>query len=413
MRALLTSLLSIAALSLLTGCWDRLEIEERAVVLAIAIDVAGPEVVHKESMVKSKDQKIDEDIPVPEGKTVKVTAQIAVPGRIPLGPGGSSGSGGGSSGGGNPVWVLESYGYTVDEAVQSLQQEVADRLFFGHLRVIVMSEEYARRGTGNLSDYLRRNPEVRRLAWLVVSKEEAAQYMRTSPQLERVPALYLLSTLDHAVQMGKYPLEVIGNFWIKMSSLGQEANLPYLEIQDQHNVRISGLAYFKGEKLIGTTDPLEIGLFMGLVGSEQGGYSSYVRIPGSEETAMFRVTNRRSKTHVSIKNGRPTAEVTIFLEGNITEASDQGKGNLNSPEDLEKIGRELSDRFSDRYEQFVRLLQEEESDIFGYGEYIRAHESGYWNRHIRSKARWQSAFKDMEVRVNVSFDVRRVGQKAQ
>ncbi|TLS48320.1 Ger(x)C family spore germination protein [Paenibacillus antri] len=412
MRTLVTAILSVSALLLLTGCWDRLEIEERAVVLSIAIDAADPEVVEKESMVNSKNRKSEHSIPVPEGKTVRVTAQIAVPGRIPLGPGGSSGSGG-SSGGGNPVWVLESYGYTIDEALQSMQQEVADRMFFGHLRVIVMSEEYARRGTGNLSDYLRRNPEVRRLAWLVVSKEEAAQYMRTAPQLERVPALYLLSTMDHAVQMGKYPMEPIGSFWIKMSSLGQEANLPYLELQEKNNVRLSGLAYFKGEKLVGVTQPLEVGLFMGLSGSEQGGYSSYVRIPDSEETAMFRVSNRRSKTRAYIKNGRPAVEVTVFLEGNLTEASDQGKGNLNTQEDLQKIGKDLSDRFSDRYVTFIRYMQKKESDIFGYGEYIRAHEPAYWNRHIRTKARWQSAFKDMDVKVNVTFDIRRVGQKAQ
>ncbi len=416
MRGCVAALLASASLLLLTGCWDRLEIEERAVVLAIAIDVAEPEQVGDQSMVKGPESSAGSRIPVPHGKTVRVTAQIAVPGRIPLGPGGSSGGGGGGGSSGSsssPVWVLDSFGYTIDEAIQSLQQEVADRLFFGHLRVIVMSEEYARRGTGNLSDYLRRNPEVRRLAWLVVSKEQATEYMKTAPQLERVPALYLLSTMDHAVQMGKYPMEPIGSFWIKMSSLGQDANLPYLEIQDKNNIRLSGLAYFKGEKLAGVTNTLEIGLFMGISGSEQGGYASYVKIPGSDETAMFRVSNRRSKTRVRIANGRPSFEVRVRLEGNMTEASDQGKGNLDRQEDLATIGEELSSRFGERYEKFIAKLQEEQSDIFGFGEYVRAHEPEYWNRHIRTKERWEEAFKEADIKVIASFDARRIGQKAQ
>jgi len=416
MRRYIAAALAAASLLLLTGCWDRLEIEERAVVLAIAIDIAKPDEVGKMSMIQSSNRTGDAHIPVPEGKTVRVTAQIAVPGRIPLGPGGTGGSGGGGGSSGSsssPVWVLDSFGYTIDEAIQSMQQEVADRLFFGHLRVIVVSEEYARRGTGNLSDYLRRNPEVRRLAWLVVSKEKAAEYMKTAPQLERVPALYLLSTMDHAVQMGKYPMEPIGSFWIKMSSLGQEAILPYMEIQDKNNIRLSGLAYFKGEKLAGVTNTMEIGLYMGLNGTEQGGYSSYVEIPGSEETAMFRVSNRKSRTRVAIKNGRPAIEVRVNLEGNLTEASDQGKGNLNDPSDLAAIGEELSERFSKRYESFIRKMQEEESDIFGFGEYVRGHEAAYWNREIRSKRQWQQAFREIDVKVIASFEARRVGQKAQ
>ena len=416
MKSSVAALLAVLSLLLLTGCWDRLEIEERAVVLAIAIDIADPEDVDGQSMIQGSNRNDGANVPVPEGKTVRVTAQIAVPGRIPLGPGGTGGSGGGGGSSGSsssPVWVLDSYGYTIDEAIQSMQQEVADRLFFGHLRVIVVSEEYARRGTGNLSDHLRRNPEVRRLAWLVVSKEKAAEYMKTAPQLERVPALYLLSTMDHAVQMGKYPMEPIGSFWIKMSSLGQDAILPYMEIQDKNNVRLSGLAFFKGEKLVGVTNTLEIGLYMGINGTDQGGYSSYVKIPGSEETAMFRVSNRRSKTRVAIKDGRPSIEVRVNLEGNLTEASDQGKGNLNDPSDLAAIGEELSKRFSKRYEAFIREMQEEESDIFGFGEYVRAQESAYWNRHIRTKNRWHEAFKEIDVNVVATFEARRVGQKAQ
>jgi len=411
MRRLACAVLSAVALLFLTGCWDRLEIEERAVVLAIAIDVAEPEEASEQSVIKETAEKYGDHTPTPHKKTVRVTAQIAVPGRIPLGPG--EGGGGGSSGSQNPVWVLESMGYTIDEAVQSLQQEVADRLFFGHLRVIVMSEDYARRGTGNLSDYLRRNPEVRRLAWLVVSKESASQYMKTAPQLERVPALYLLSTLDHAVEMGKYPMEPIGSFWIKMSSLGREANLPYMEIQDKDNVRLAGLAYFKGEKLAGVTNALEIGLYMGISGVEKGGYSTFVRIPGSEETAMVRVSNRRSFTEVRIRNGRPSVKVRVRLEGNLTEASDQGKGNMNGPADMNAIGQDLSRRVEERYKQFIGKMQQEQTDIFGFGEYVRAHEPAYWNRYIRTKAKWQRTFAEIDVDVNAEFEVRRVGQKAQ
>lgn len=407
MKRLAVLIAAMAVFSLLAGCWDRLEIEERAVVLAIAIDVADKEEVGKYSRLKRTSNKYDQDVDFPEGKEVRLTAQIAVPGRIPLGPGQGTGSDQ------SPVWILEALGHTIDEALQSMQLEVADRLFFGHLRVIVMSEAYARRGTGNMSDFLRRNSEVRRQAWLLVSKEPADLFMKTAPQLEDVPALYLLSTLDHAVQMGKYPQAPIGSFWTKLSSLGQEATLPYFEIQDEVNVRLAGLAYFLGEQLAGVTNSTEIGLFMGLTGSERGGYSSFVRIPDTDETAMFQVTNRDTEARVRMQNGRPHIDVRMVMEGNIAESSDQDRSNLDSQRELDKIKRDLSDRYSRRYEQFIREMQAEGCDIFGYGEYVRAHEPAYWNRHVRTKERWQRLFQEIDVSVDASFNVRRVGMKAQ
>src|SRR5690606_9526301 len=114
--------------------------------------------------------------PVPDHPMIRVAAQIAVPGRIPLGPG----EGGGSTN--KPVWILEAVGHTLDDAMLIMQQQVSDQLFYGHLRVIVVSESFARLGMSNLNDYFRRHPEVRRLAWLAVTKGKAEPFMKTAPE---------------------------------------------------------------------------------------------------------------------------------------------------------------------------------------------------------------------------------------
>ena len=206
----------------LTGCWDRLEIEERAVILGIAVDDAGKSAEQTEPKVTH----LEESFPIPPVDMVRITVQIAVPGRIPLGP-----VEGGSSGGVKPVWVLSAVGHTIDDALSVLQEELADRIFLGHLRVIVVSEKIARKGLSNLNDYLRRNPEVRRLAWLMVSKGNAAEIMNAEPELERVPSLYLIAMMDHAVEMGIYPFEFLGVFWSEETSLGHEPSLPYIVVR--------------------------------------------------------------------------------------------------------------------------------------------------------------------------------------
>lgn len=180
--------------------------------LVISIDLESPEAQTEEAEISHLAGKF----PTPTESMVRLTAQIAVPGRIPLGPG----EGGGGGGGKKPVWVVQVVGHTLDDAMANLHQQLADRIFFNHLRVIIISEEFARKGVGNVNEYLRRNPEVRRAAWMFVSKGKAATTMEIAPELERVPTLYLMSTLDHAVSLGKFPNDFLGIFWSASSSLG-------------------------------------------------------------------------------------------------------------------------------------------------------------------------------------------------
>jgi spore germination protein KC len=387
---------------LLSGCWDRREIEERAVVLAISVDITKPADADQESDVTHLRQVF----PTPVHPLIRIAAQIAVPGRIPLGPG----EGGGSNS--KPVWVLEAVGHTIDDAIATMQQQVSDPLFYGHLRVIVVSEAVARSGMSSLNDYLRRHPEVRRLAWMAVTKGNAASFMKTAPELERVPALYLLSMFDHAVEMGKYPNEFVGKFWSKMSSLGREPHLPYLKALKDGNIEIAGLAYFRGERMAGITKPLEIGSYMAITGEPKGGYSVYAALPGTNETVMFKSTSRQTRRSIVFKDGKPLAKVHISIEGDINEKSQDTATPLDRGYILEKIQSDLQDDAANSYEQLIQETQEAGSDIFGFGELIRAKHPAYWNRSIGTKDAWQEQYKELATEVTCDVNIRRVGMKA-
>src|SRR5690606_40460497 len=71
----------------------------------------------------------------------------------------------------------------------------------------ILHEEIAREGVGRLNDYLRRNPQIRRTASLVVSKEKASKYMEIKPELEQVPSLYLAKMIDSFSELGRFRSE--------------------------------------------------------------------------------------------------------------------------------------------------------------------------------------------------------------
>lgn len=385
---------------LLTGCWDRLEIEDRAVVLAIGIDEAKP---GDEKETSNATHLLNQESS--NKGLIRVTVQIAVPGRIPLGTGGDTGGPADQK----PVWVLTSVGNTIEDGLMNLQQQLADRLFYGHLRVIVLSETVAKKGIQNENDFFRRQPQVRRTVWMVVSKGAAADIMNATPQLERVPSLYLLATLEHAREMGKLPNIFLGVFFSASSAKGQEGTVPYLELKKESNIELAGMAYFKNDKMVGTTTALQIGHYMAIKQLNPGGYSILQEMPNSHTNVIFKTTHRKSKITTTIKNGKVFATIRCQVEGDLTEKSDEKvlvtKNNLIQLE--EKIKKDAEKGFV----KFIQQTQEDGSDIFGFGEFVRATQPAYWNKEIKTKEKWESKYREMNVDVSMHVKIRRIGTK--
>lgn len=391
--------------SLLTGCWDRMEIEERAVVLGISIDTADKDAEAREDEISHLRGKY----PAPKQELIQLSVQIALPGRIPLGPGEGGGSGEGEQ---ETVWVLDVVGHTVDDAMMNLQQQISGKLFFGHLRVIVVSEEFARKGIENLNDYLHRNAEVRRMAWLMISKGKAKNHMQAAPKLERVPALYLASTLDDAVKHGKFPSNYIGTFWSNSSKKGQEGFLPYIKIMKGENVEISGMAFFKGAKMVGVTKPIEIAGYLVIKGISPAGYRGIIHIGDDSQVVTIHATNRESEIKVDIKNGMPHFTITATTEINIEEKNSDTIPVDNS-KILEEIARENERSITELLIGLIQKTQKKESDIFGFGELVRAKEPSYWKNHVKSPEQWGEIYKNVTFDYRVTSKVRRIGMKAE
>jgi spore germination protein KC len=393
----------------LTGCWDRMEVDQRANILGISIDTVDPSSVGSKGMMGSSNATGYGPLPPQTDTLMKLTAQLAVPGRIPLGPGES---GGGGTSPKSAVWVLNSYGKTLNDALQQLQQQVADKIFLGHVRVIVVSEAFAQQqGLQTLIDTLRRNPQVRRTAWLVISKGNADEVMKSSPPLERVPTLYLMSTMDHARQMGKLPNDFLGVFESKSVMKGREPILPYLEVMQEDNINVAGLAFFKGYKMVGTTkQAFDISSYMELDGVKAGGYTVMVSLPGHSGAVMWHDYHRKRKISVDIRNGRPHFTVNIHLDGNIAEKSEEGFS-IDNPEILKAIDAEIAGGVQKHVNDFIEQLKQEDVDIVGFGEYVRAKQPRYWDHQIRTREKWEEIYPEISVDTHVTVRTHRVGMK--
>ncbi len=381
----------VGGASLLTGCWDRLEIEERGTILGIAIDPVNEEPLKNITG------------PLARGVGYRISAQIAIPGRIPLGP--TAGGGGKTE---QPVWILSATGKTVDDAMERLQEDLADRIFIGQMRIIIVNEQIARTtGMLALQDYFRRNAETRRLIWMIISHGDAKQVLQASPKLERVPTLYLVGTMEHAVTLGKIPNVFLGNYWSTLSSFGREPILPFIT-GENNRIYLDGLALFHGDKMVGTLNTLQVAPYMELTNQKQAGYGYSVPLPDEpNQSATLKGTIRHTIIKLKMIQNKPFFDIYVIINGNVHELTStrhQLSGAL-----MEKLSIESAHFLQDGQVKFIKRMKRLGIDPIGLGEYVRAQYPGYWS-HIETRDHWDQVFaKDVTIRLHNTFNVVRSG----
>jgi spore germination protein KC len=112
---------------------------------------------------------------------------------------------------------------------------------------------------------------------------------------------------------------------------------------------------------------------------------------------------------VDIKDGKPHATIKCLLEVDVQEKSNEDF--KLTEESIKKIEGIVKEDGVKAFKTLIKKTQKDGSDIFGFGEYVRATQPAYWNREIKSKEKWESMYQDITVDVNITVKIRRIGTK--
>jgi spore germination protein KC len=363
----------------LAGCWDRREIEEKSTVLATGVDLCTKG----------------------EGCNLISTRQIAIPGKIPVG---SSAPGSGAD---SPVFVLSSPGKDGPDTLKRAQAELNRTISFGHTRILVWSEAFARSGVADYVDYVRRVPEARPLIWILIAEGRAEDVIRARPPLERVPALYLTDMFDDAVRAGRLPKVFWGEFLSKLSNKGEDAIAPIIRMTGPDQLAVAGMAVFRGDRMVGKLTPEETLTYMQVRGYKRAGGILSLDLPGGDRVDL-RVNSRTVTSRLSTAQGRIDATVKILLESELVDLSPDL--NMSDPQVKEQIESRVAADVTRKANALVQKLQKEfGADVLGLGERIRAYKPATW----KSITDWRTAFADVRFHFEVQVKIRRTGMETQ
>ncbi|MEJ8547765.1 Ger(x)C family spore germination protein [Brevibacillus borstelensis] len=382
-RVSVCCLLLFLMMSLLTGCWDRRELEERTSVIAIGID-----------MVEGKKNMY------------KLTVQIPIPIKIA----GSSGQGGG--GNKDAVKIMSVTGKTVVDASNNLQQRLNQRIFLGHTRVLAISEEVARRGIDDIIDAFRRDPQIRRLMWPVIVQGKASDLLEMKPGLIQIPVVFLMDLIENGTKMGIIPDQTMGEYLIQTSNETMQPMLNYVKAY-KDDVKWKGVAVFRGQKMVGSLNDIQTWPLLQLRDEKRGG-DVVVPLPGTKGGYVaFRphfVTTKlkMNGSHAAGQKHHNGHAVTYFCEvqGDIVEMTQKPQG---SPEEVIRMLQKLfKEEMEKRARKMLDILQNQyNSDILKLGLALRGHHyNDYWRHH-----NWFKDFKEFPIDVKYTVKLRRLGME--
>ncbi|MDG4848616.1 Ger(x)C family spore germination protein [Peribacillus frigoritolerans] len=379
MKNVLLLLVICGTTPFLSGCWDRIEITDLAIVTAAAIDKKG-------------------------NNQIELSVQVFIPSSI------SSGGGqGGSSQGGSGVttMVRNEKGSNISDALSKLQSKLPRKVFWGHCKVFVFGEKLAKEGIQEQLDFLLRHPQPREKANVYVSKGDAKPILESLPPLENYSGEVLRELSDLHIGM----LVTMQDLDEMLTGRPQAAAIPIVKIlppaKGQTKLQgipyIVGTAVFKKDKMTGSMTEKETRGLLWLR-DEVESYTVTFQPKGVKGKISLSPVSAKVKIIPQIINDKWKLLVKINTDGAVIQNGTNL--NLSNPKSLKAAERAYQKDIENRIRMAFLHIQHKKSDILGLGkDFYRK----YPKQFNKVDNHWDEIFAEMDVEVDVAAHIRRQG----
>lgn len=376
----LTLSLIILSLVFISSCWDRTELDEQAIWLATAWDVAE------------------------DGK-IEVSGQIVIPGNLSM-----KGEGSGDQ----PFYVVSSKGDSVGEVLNHVQEKLSRKAFVGQRKVILFSEEFAKKGLKELLDNVNRTPLQSLRGGLFIVKEVAAKEALKQPShLEKFSAIAILK--EHRLAGGRADTLYL-QFLIAANKDGVRPTLPILEISGLTNdsetdsassetvLRLAGVSIFDEQLKM-----------QGMLNNEDNRNMLWVMDMLHEKVIDSEYSGHAISAHLYNLSSKITAQIehdevvgfTVHLKGTGILEENNSSLDMRENKNVNKFEKIFKKKAEDLMSESITKVQNDYGlDIFGFGELLHRKHPTLWNS---LKDDWDEHFSDVSITVEAEIKLKEIG----
>lgn len=306
--------------------------------------------------------------------------------------------------------TVESEGETVFEAIRSMLQLSGHRLYWGHSKIVVVSEEIAGEGMSKVLDLIYRDAEVRTDMYVLVSKGKTAKEVFLQQGITSALAGYeVMEMLASQKNAGKAPSTKIYQYIGAISNKMAAGVLPSIElksIEGKMTSILTGTAVFKNDKLIGYLDSDETMLLMFVIKQfDKGTIVQKEFSNGQEHKITLEVFETKTKITPKYESEKLSMDIKVNIEASIGEL--ETTENFIEEAKYKKLEKDTAAALQEKIKSIIKKVQNEfDADIFDFQKYIKANKPSVWNS---IEGDWDEVFNKLPVDVEVKVKFRNSG----
>lgn len=366
----------LLVLIFISGCWDRMEMNDIAFVTATALDLA-------------------------DNGNIICYLQIAAPTTA------KGGMSGGESSNNQNSYVIFAEGKTGNEVHQKLQKKSSHSLFYSHRSVVFISERLARHGTDGLLDIFTHDPRNRLKAYIMVVKDgDGKNDRKIESLLKQIP-----SEVSKELQLSGDDVAVtLRDFFISSDSEGVNPVVGLIEPELGSNqthkqiFRVAGAAFFKDYKLSGLLDIDETLALLWVTDKLKYGTIT-AKVPQSSGEVGMKLIHTKGK--IITQTDQESVHFKVKLEGQGSLVENTSSLDINDPNNMKLIKKALEDTAKKQVQDTISKIQKKyKVDSVGFGQEIYKNSPNKW---ALLKNEWDTQFPEADISIEVHLKLKGAG----
>lgn len=372
------ALIVIISLFILTGCWDRRPVDELGIIANIVIENAN-----------DFDDKIKLNIIRPTFEKNKT--QFAHKSTVE--------------------------GGSIMEALDEMQKRGSKVYLLGSVKNVLIGKKVAQGGINEILSQFDHISDFETQALLVILDGTIEQIEEFEPPQQLRTGILILDTIEASLKKQLIPETKFYKIMSIYSLEGREIVLPIIKVNiENHDILVEGMGIFKGDKLVGSIDSFEGLPFMIVTLPEINELIVNVPCKETEQHGINKlsVTIRKKKAYIKtkIEEDIPMIDVEITLTvdqkdfiPSKSEDIEMCKNLMNKESTVKAIERAVSSYLEKQTKILIERTQKEfKSDIFGFGEKVRAQNYEYFK-----SINWRDVYPKAKITCRYKVILRKLG----
>lgn len=367
----------------LTGCWDSVEINERHVVLEMAIDKNSDS---NETEMNNQERRYEVTYTIPD--IAKLSGEDSLSEDVKT--------------------AIVTKSTTLATSVDEVELKTQNTITFSHTKALLLGEELLKdqKLFTTTLDGLIRNMQIGRGTTILAVKGKAGELTQTQNPQNPIIGLYVMKYFNNSERPTSYAKQqTLGNMIKELQETGV-TTIPVISSQDE-NLVIEGAALIQDYKLVDWLSKEQVRGELFVSGRVKE-VPLVVKYKGENLTYQI----DEEKTRINFKqdqqnNGAWYAQIELTAQGNITEFISSQQKEIFNEASMKEIGRLIEEEINRQVNESITYSKEKNIDMFNIGlEMYRKHPKE-WKMYEDTWA--TTGYKNMPIKLITTVTIHNTG----